>query len=300
MKGIVFKSTGSWYYVRLENGQYIDARIRGKLRLLDLKSTNPIAVGDRVELIKTDIDYNIREILPRINYIIRKSNNLSKQTHIIASNIDQAILFVTIIAPHTSQGFIDRFLVAAESFHIPTVLLFNKFDLLDKEAHQIQTEMIGMYEKIGYQCYEISALTGYHTEMIRGLISGKSSLIAGHSGTGKSTLINKLHPGMQLRTAGISGYSNKGKHTTTFAEMHELFENAFIIDTPGIKDFGVVHLEKNEIKEYMIEFTEFAPSCKFNDCTHINEPGCEIKKAVSEGKISAKRYESYLSMYYSE
>ncbi len=300
MRGIVFKSTGSWYVVRLENGSIIEARIKGKFRLQGIKSTNPIAVGDHVEVLEDSPDYMIKTIFPRSNYIIRKSNNLSKQTHIIASNIDQAIMFVTTTSPLTSLGFIDRFLVAAASFHIPTILVFNKYDILDEEAKWYQKKIVEMYEDIGYPCYEVSAKTGFQIETIKLLFTGKTSLIAGHSGTGKSTLINKLNPEFNLRTGIISESNNKGKHTTTFAEMHELFHDAFIIDTPGIKDFGVIHLSKNEIKEYMIEFTSFAPLCKFNDCLHVNEPECAVKEAVTAAKISIARYESYLSMYFSE
>ncbi len=300
MKGIVFKSTGSWYLVRLENGTVVEARIKGKFRLQGIKSTNPIAVGDKVDLLHENSDYTITEIFNRSNYIIRKSNNLSKQTHIIASNLDQAILFVTTTSPVTSMGFIDRFLVAAESFHIPTVLVFNKFDLLDEEAQQFQRQIMDRYRAIGYECYEVSALTGFHLDIVKALLQHKTSLVAGHSGTGKSTLINKLNPEFHLRTGIVSDFSNKGKHTTTFAEMHEIFDDAFIIDTPGIKDFGVVHLEKSEIKDYMREFSSYASLCRFNDCTHINEPDCAVKNAVSEEKISIYRYESYLSMFYSE
>jgi len=300
MKGIVFKSTGSWYIVRLEDGTMIEARIKGKFRLHGIKSTNPIAVGDKVDLLHDTEDYTITEIFERHNYIIRKSNNLSKQTHIIASNIDQAILFVTTTSPHTSLGFIDRFLVASASFHINTILVFNKYDLLNEEAKSFQREIINLYEKIGYKCYEVSSVTGYNLDLIRELLKHKTTLVAGHSGTGKSTLINKLNPDFKLRTGIVSESTNKGKHTTTFAEMHELFKDAFIIDTPGIKDFGVVHLEKNEIKDFMKEFTLYANQCKFNDCLHINEPECAVKNAVSENKISIQRYESYLSMWGSE
>lgn len=300
MNGIVFKSTGSWYIVRLEDGTIVEARIKGKFRLHDIKSTNPVAVGDKVDLLHVAEDYTITEIYPRSNYIIRKSNNLSHQTHIIASNIDCAILFVTTTSPITSLGFIDRFLVAAESFYIPTVLVFNKYDLLSEEAKEFQQEIIKLYEKIGYPCYEVSALTGYNLDIVKELLLHKTTLVAGHSGTGKSTLINKLNPDFNLRTGVISDFSNKGKHTTTFAEMHELFKDAFIIDTPGIKDFGVIHLAKNEIKDFMREFLPYASKCKFNDCLHINEPTCEVKEAVRANKISIQRYESYLSMYYSE
>ncbi len=300
MKGIVFKSTGSWYIVRLEDGTIVEARIKGKFRLHGIKSTNPIAVGDNVDLLHDNEDYTITEIYERSNYIIRKSNNLSKQTHIIASNIDQAILFVTTTSPLTSLGFIDRFLVAAASFHIPTVIVFNKYDLLNEDAKEYQQQVINLYEKIGYQCLEVSALTGKNMDKAGALLEHKTTLVAGHSGTGKSTLINKLNPDFNLRTGIISDFSNKGKHTTTFAEMHELFKDAFLIDTPGIKDFGVVHLEKNEIKDFMLEFTAIAGKCKFNDCLHINEPECAVKQAVSNEEISIQRYESYLSMYYSE
>jgi ribosome biogenesis GTPase len=300
MRGTVFKSTGSWYHVRLQDGEFVEARIKGKFRLQGIKSTNPIAVGDKVDLMNDGEDYTISSIYDRKNYIIRKSNNLSKQTHIIACNIDQAILFVTTVSPITSLGFIDRFLVAAESFYIPSVLLFNKDDLLDDASKQHQKENIALYESVGYRCYEVSALTGFNLGMIKDILKDKTTLIAGHSGTGKSTLINKLNPAFNLRTGLVSEYSNKGIHTTTFAEMHEIFKDALIIDTPGIKDFGVIHLEKNEIKDYMKDFVPFASLCKFNDCLHINEPQCAIKQAVDDGMIAALRYNSYLSMYFSE
>ncbi len=300
MKGRIFKSTGSWYMVRLLDGKTVEARMKGKFRLQGIKSTNPIAVGDWVDLLHDTEDYTITEIYKRSNYIIRKSNNLSKQTHIIASNIDQAILFVTTTSPVTSLGFIDRFLVAAESFHIPTLLVFNKYDLLQEETSQNQQEIIRQYENIGYPCYEVSAFTGFNLNVMEALLMHKTTLIAGHSGTGKSTLINTLNPAFKLRTGAISESNNKGKHTTTFAEMHEIFKESWIIDTPGIKDFGVVHLEKNEIKDFMKEFKEYSHQCKFNDCSHINEPDCAVKEAVQQNKVAILRYESYLSMYFSE
>lgn len=299
MKGIVFKSTGSWYTVRLENGEVVEARIKGKFRLKEIKSTNPIAVGDYVTLGNEEGSYVIEEIAPRQNYIIRKSNNLSKQTHILASNITQALLVVTTTSPLTSSGFIDRFLVAAGSFHIPVILAFNKYDILSEEEKQVQQERIDLYANIGYTCIEICAVNGYHLAELKELLLNKTTLIAGHSGTGKSTLLNALNPEVsKQRTGKISGFSNKGIHTTTFAEMFELFFDSFIIDTPGIKDFGVVHLEPKEIKEYMVEFLPFAPQCRFNDCNHINEPQCAVQQAVNDGKISGERYYSYLSMFH--
>jgi ribosome biogenesis GTPase len=299
MKGIVFRSTGSWYSVRLENGDMVDARIKGKFRLQDIKHTNPVSVGDHIGLTEENGNYVITDIFDRHNYIIRRSNNLSRQSHILASNIDQALLVVTLVSPVTSAGFIDRFIISAESFHIRTILIFNKFDLLDEDSLQKQEEILKIYRDAGYECLVMSAKTGFHLDELRPLLTGKTTMLAGHSGTGKSTMLNMLNPEiMKQRTAAISEFSNKGKHTTTFAEMFELLPGAFIIDTPGIKDFGLIHLEPGEIKEYFREFVPYAAACKFNDCKHVSEPGCAVKIAVEEGKISMERYESYLNMYH--
>jgi ribosome biogenesis GTPase len=299
MKGIVFRSTGSWYTVRLESGGMIEARMKGKFRLQEIKHTNPVSVGDHVELQEENGSYVINGIDNRENYIIRRSNNLSRQTHILASNIDQALLIITLISPVTSLGFIDRFVVSAESFHIRTILVFNKFDLLDEAFIQRQHEIIDIYRKAGYHCIEMSAKTGYHLDELKTLLIGKTTMLAGHSGTGKSTILNMLNPEvMKQRTATISEFSNKGKHTTTFAEMFEIMPGAFIIDTPGIKDFGLVHLDPGEFKDYFREFLPFAPYCKFNDCKHITEPQCAVRKAAEEGQISKERYGSYLSMFH--
>lgn len=303
MKGIVIKSTGSWYSVLLENEEVWECRIQGKFRMHEIKSTNPVAVGDRVDI---EIDEHekklgiISKLYERDNYIIRKSINLSKQTQIIAANIDYAFLVVTLAKPRTSFGFIDRFLVTSEAYHIPTVLVFNKSDIYDEEDMSYLLEVKKMYERIGYKVLLVSALKGTGISELQELCKNKTSLFSGHSGVGKSTLVNELIPGIKLKTSAISDASSKGVHTTTFAEMHRIPSGGFIIDSPGIRELGIVELEKEEISHYFPEMRELINQCKFNNCTHTNEPGCAIKKAVDENVISLIRYESYLSILANE
>jgi len=297
MKGIVYKSTGSWYHVKAENGETYKSRIRGKFRMHGIKSTNPVAVGDKVkfELEDTgDVTFGvITEIEERHNYIIRKSVNLSKQIHIIASNIDQAFLLVTLNNPPTFTTFIDRFLVTAEAYHIKTILLFNKIDTYNEEELDEIKYLAALYREIGYECVGISAKTGKNTDKVKAMMLNKTSMISGHSGTGKSTLVNFLEPSLDLKTAKISTQHKQGQHTTTFAEMYDLSFDARIIDTPGIKGFGVVAIEKEELGNYFPEFFAIKHKCKFHNCLHLDEPKCAIKDALEEGKIAWSRYKSY-------
>lgn len=299
MRGLVTKSTGSWYLVLGEQGQRVECRIKGKFRTKGIKTTNPIAVGDWVNYeLEPDQDSAIITALePRKNYIIRRSVNLSKQTQIIGANLDQAILVVTLASPPTSLGFIDRFLVTAEAYDIPAILLFNKLDLFSEEGLDILAEYMAIYEQIGYPCYAVSAHTGENVELIRSLLKDKVTLVSGHSGVGKSTLINALEPAVKLRTGEISDWSDKGKHTTTFAEMIALSFGGKLIDTPGIRELGIVDIEKGELSHFFPEMRERLNACRFHNCRHINEPGCVIIEAVEEGDIESSRYDSYLSIY---
>lgn len=296
MKGIVTKSTGSWYTVRAEGGESYDCRLKGKFRTKGIKSTNPVAVGDKVEFKQEDEANVIFKLEPRENYIIRKSINLSKQTHIIAANVDQAFLFVTLKLPETSLEFIDRFLVSAEAYHIPTKLIFNKIDIYDEEEIKMIRFIQSIYTKIGYECFEVSAEKQINLAVIEELLKDKITMLSGHSGVGKSTLINQLDPELDLRTLAISEANKSGMHTTTFAEMHPLVFGGDIIDTPGIKGFGVVHLENAELRNYFPEMAAKQSECKFSNCIHINEPGCAVKDAIDAGEISTTRYASYLSI----
>ena len=300
MQGLVTKSTGSWYQVQTDDGQKFDCRIKGIFRTKGITTTNPIAVGDRVDF---DLEPEqgtgiIHRLLPRKNYIIRKAINLSKQAQIIAANLDQALLIVTLASPRTSLGFIDRFLVTAEAYDIPASLVFNKLDLFSDEGLDILSDYKSIYEKIGYPCYEVSALTGDHIEQVAEIIKDKVTLFSGHSGVGKSSLINSLLPDLQLRTTEISEWHDKGMHTTTFAEMFELPQGGYIIDTPGIRELGVIDIEKNELSHFFPEMRARLNQCRFNSCRHINEPGCAVIRAVEEGEIELSRYESYLSIYH--
>lgn len=300
MKGLVYKSTGSWYSVRAENGVFYDCRIKGKFRLGGIKSTNPVAVGDWV---KFEIDEKsekplgvIIQIEPRENYIIRKSVNLSKQTHIIAANIDLAFLLVTLNNPPTFTTFIDRFLVTAEAYHIKAVILFNKIDTYNEDELLEIKFLAALYRKIGYECIGISALTGKNVEKVKALMQDKVSMFSGHSGTGKSTLVNEIEPGLNVRTAEISEQHLQGQHTTTFAEMFDLSFGGKIIDTPGIKGFGVVEMDKEELGDYFPEFFELKKHCKFNNCLHLEEPQCAVKDALENEEIAWSRYKSYLQI----
>jgi ribosome biogenesis GTPase len=300
MTGLVYKSTGSWYTVKTLNGKFYECRIKGKFRLKGIKSTNPIAVGDFVDFeLETKNDGEtgvINRIQDRKNYIVRKSVNLSKQTHIIASNIDQVFLLVTINNPPTFPSFIDRFLITAEAYSIKTVLLFNKIDTYDEDMLLEVKLLAALYRKIGYECIGISAKTGKNIDKVKALMKDKVSMFSGHSGVGKSTLINAIEPGLDLKTKEISEQHKQGQHTTTFAEMFDLSFGAQIIDTPGIKGFGVVDMEKEEVGDYFPEFFELKQHCKFNNCLHIHEPNCAVKEALESDEIAFSRYRSYLQI----
>lgn len=298
MKGLVIKNTGSWYTVKTDDScQLIDCKIKGNFRLKGIRSTNPVAVGDRVEIIPNQEGTAfITAIEPRRNYIIRKSTNLSKQSHIIAANVDQAFLVVTVVHPQTSTTFIDRFLASAEAYRVPVTLIFNKTDLLTPEELHYQEMAIALYENIGYECRAISAETGQGVEQLHAMLRDKITVLSGNSGVGKSTLINRLLPEANLRTAEISDAHNTGMHTTTFSEMLELPGEGYIIDTPGIKGFGTFDIEPEELTSYFREIFHFSKDCKFGNCTHTHEPGCAVLKAVENHYIAQSRYQSYLSM----
>lgn len=296
----MYKSTGSWYQVKAEDGEMYTCRIKGKFRLKGIKSTNPVAVGDKVvfdlEEGQDEVKGVIKEIEDRENYIIRKSVNLSKQTHIIASNIDQAFLLVTLNNPPTFTTFIDRFLVTADAYHIKTILLFNKIDVYNEEELGEIKYLAALYREIGYECLGISAKTGKNIDRVKEMMTGKTSMISGHSGTGKSTLINALQPSLELKTAQISTQHKQGLHTTTFAEMYDLNFDARIIDTPGIKGFGVVEIEREELGNYFPEFFALKEQCKYYNCLHLEEPKCAVKEALEEGAVAWSRYKSYLQI----
>ena len=297
MTGLVIKNTGSWYTVKTDSNQLVECKIKGNFRLKGIRSTNPVAVGDRVSITPNQEGTAfITSIEDRKNYIIRKSPNLSKQSHIIAANVDQAFLVVTINRPVTSTTFIDRFLASAEAYRVPVVLLFNKTDALEDEEREYQPMMIDLYETVGYQCLAISAANGSGMDKVRELLAGKTTVLSGNSGVGKSTLINSLLPDVQLKTAEISDAHNAGTHTTTFSEMLELPEGGYIIDTPGIKGFGTFDIEPEELTSYFKEIFHFSKDCRFNNCTHTHEPGCAVLKAVEEHYIAQSRYISYLNM----
>jgi len=303
-KGIVIKSTGSWYTVKTEEGNLIESRIKGNLRLKGIRSTNPIAVGDHVEISESKEDNNtdslivglIHKILPRTNYIIRKSPNLSKESHIIAANIDQAFLIVTIQFPITTTAFIDRFLVSAEAYRIPCHLIFNKIDLYNEEQANSMDSLIEIYQKVGYQCLKISAKNNIGLFELKEMMTNKTNVFSGHSGVGKSTIINSIQKDILLKTGEISDAHFSGKHTTTNSEMYELDFGGYIIDTPGIKGFGVLEMEKEEISHYFPEIFKHLDECQFYNCTHTHEPHCAVKKLVDEGEIALSRYISYLGL----
>ena len=296
--GRVIRSTGSWYSLKDEAGNYLEAKLKGSFKIKGIKSTNPLAVGDLVDFeFQEDKKIGlIHTIHPRKNYIIRKSTNLSKQTHIIAANIDRAYLIATIAQPRTSTGFIDRFLVTAEAYHIPVTIIFNKSDLKEEKSDKLLDLYMKMYEKVGYTCIQTSALTGAGVDSLKAELKEQVSLFAGHSGVGKSALINAIDTFLNVKTGEISDAHSKGKHTTTFAEMLELSFGGFIIDTPGVKEFGVVDFEEQEVSHYFPEMRERILGCKFNNCTHVHEPSCAIKAAVESGEIDEIRYINYLNI----
>ncbi len=297
MQGLVIKNTGSWYTVKTNNGDFINCKIKGNFRLKGIRSTNPIAVGDNVDIVlNQEGTAFITHICERRNYIIRKSQNLSKQSHIIAANVDQALLIVTVNYPQTSTIFIDRFLATAEAYSVPVVLVFNKNDILTDEERHYQEMMVKLYSNIGYTCLIISATTGQGIEELTPLLQGKITLLSGNSGVGKSTLINRILPDANLRTSAISDAHNTGMHTTTFSEMIEMPNNGYLIDTPGIKGFGTFDIEPEELTSYFRDIFHFSKNCRFNNCTHTHEPGCAVLEAVKEHYIAESRYQSYLSM----
>lgn len=297
MKGLVIKNTGSWYTVKADDGSVVESKIKGNFRLRGIRSTNPVAVGDRVEIVcNAEGTAFITQIEDRRNYIVRKSQNLSKQSHIIAANVDQAFLMVTVSHPQTSTTFIDRFLASAEAYSVPVVLVFNKTDLLTPEERHYQQMMVTLYETVGYVCREVSAVQGDGIDALRELLSDRVTVLSGNSGVGKSTLINALVPGVNLRTAEISDAHDAGMHTTTFSEMIELPAGGYLIDTPGIKGFGTFDMEPEEISSYFKEIFQTSQHCRFSNCTHTHEPGCAVIEAVENHYIAASRYQSYLSM----
>ncbi|MFN8356649.1 MAG: ribosome small subunit-dependent GTPase A [Spirosomataceae bacterium] len=293
------RSTGSWYEVRTPEGHVLQCRLKGKFKIKGIQTSNPIAVGDKVMYEVEDENENtgiITEIVQRENYIIRQSVHKTAQAHILAANIDQAILIVTLTFPRTSLGFIDRFLVTAESFRIPTILVFNKLDLLDEDAVEYQAELASLYEGLGYGTLFTSTVTSLGIAEFRNLLHQKTSLLSGHSGVGKSSLVNQIAPDLLLRTSEVSTFANKGVHTTTFAEMFELGDDTYIIDTPGIKELGLIDIDKEEISHFFPEMRERFGECRFHNCLHVNEPKCAVVEAVRSGEIALSRYESYLSM----
>lgn len=297
MRGLVIKNTGSWYTVRTEDGRDIESKIKGSFRLKDIRSTNPVAVGDRVVIdINKEGTAFISEIESRRNYIIRRASNLSKQAHIIAANLDQAMLIVTVNYPITTTVFIDRFLATAEAYRIPVKLVFNKIDRYNSEDQRALESLTELYTSIGYPCSNLCARTEEGLDALRADLKDKITLLSGHSGVGKSTIINKLVPGVNLRTGDISEYHNKGMHTTTFSEMIPLPDGGYLIDTPGIKGFGTIEMADAEISHYFPELFKYSEDCRFNNCTHRHEPGCAVMEAVGEGLISESRYKSYLSI----
>ena len=297
-EGVIIKSTGSWYVVRLKNGEILDARIIGKFRQRGLKLTNPVAVGDlvRVEREEDVRKCLIKEILPRQNYIVRQSPRKKHHLHLLASNIDQAVLICTIVAPNLKQGFIDRFLLMTEPHDIPVIIIFNKSDLFDEEAIEIFKVLQYTYQDIGYKVLMTSAVNGTGVEELKDILSGKMTLVCGHSGVGKSSLINVIQPGLNLKTQDISDYSGKGTHTTTFAEMFSLSSGGFIIDTPGIKTLSFNNLEPMDVAHNFREFFILSEKCKFTNCTHINEPKCAVKEGLETGAVSYLRYKNYLTI----
>lgn len=297
MHGLVIRNTGSWYQVKTDDGRLIDCKIKGNFRLKGIRSTNPVAVGDRVDIVlNNEGTAFITSIDDRKNYIVRRSSNLSKQSHIIAANLDQCFLVVTMNYPETSTIFIDRFLATAEAYRVPVSLIFNKVDRYNDDELRYLDGLVNLYEYIGYPCYKVSAVRGEGIDEIRSLLDHRVTLFSGNSGVGKSTLINAIHPDFQARTGEISEYHNKGMHTTTFSEMFEIGEEGYLIDTPGIKGFGTFDMSQEEVGHYFKEIFQYSAQCKYGNCTHVHEPGCAVRKAVEEHLISESRYLSYLNI----
>lgn len=302
MNGIVIKATGSWFAVRTIEGRTVECKLKGKFKIKGLSATSPVVVGDKVEVDLSDDNSAglITKVLPRENYIVRKSKKLSKLSHVIASNIDNCLIISTLISPKTSLGFIDRILFTAEAYHIKPVIVFNKLDIYDEELQKDLKAVTAIYKSIGYKCIEISALRGDNLDNLRDVMKDKVNLFIGHSGTGKSSIINALQPGLNIKTTDISAVHNKGMHTTTFAEMHLLSFGGYIIDTPGVMEFSLIDFDKSEVAGYFPDLFAFIKGCKFKNCRHINEPGCAVKEAVVSGKINESRYNSYISIMFSE
>jgi ribosome biogenesis GTPase len=296
LEGIVVKSTGSWYSVLSQDETLTECKLKGKFKISGIRTTNPLAVGDRVafHVLQEENIGLITKIFPRKNHIIRKATKLSKESHILAANLDQAIIIVTLAKPRTSTGFIDRYLITAEAYHIPALIIFNKIDLYDKSRMQSLTDLKKVYEDAGYSCYQVSALTGENIETVKDILKDKTSLLAGHSGVGKSALINRIEPGLDLKTKPISRVHQKGVHTTTYARMFKLSFGGFIIDTPGIKEFGLIDLEKGTLGERYPEMRALMSQCRYANCTHLHEPECAVKEAVENGRFSTIRYEGYI------
>lgn len=297
LRGLVIKNTGSWYLVKTDEGTYVECKIKGNFRLKGIRSTNPVAVGDYVQIIlNQEGTAFISEIEDRKNYIVRRSSNLSKQSHILAANLDQCMLVVTVNYPETSTTFIDRFLASAEAYRVPVNIIFNKADAYDEDELRYLDGLINLYTAIGYPCFKISAKTGEGIDTIKEELKGKITLFSGHSGVGKSTLINAILPELDIKTGEISTYHNKGMHTTTFSEMFPVPGDGYIIDTPGIKGFGTFNMEEEEIGHYFPEIFKVSADCRYNNCTHRHEPGCAVREAVEHHYISESRYASYLNM----
>ncbi len=296
--GIVIKTTGSWHTVKTAEKEVFDCKIKGRFRINGIVTTNPVAVGDYVDFKIVDEDQTglISKIHDRRNYIIRKSTKLSKQVHVIAANIDRAYLIATLAKPETSTMFIDRYLISAEAYRIPVTILFNKTDIYGEFENEYLKAIMHLYQSIGYNCIDVSAVTGYNVGKVKGQMANKTVVISGHSGVGKSTLINAMHPGLNLKIDSVSSLHKKGKHTTTFTEMFELDNGAFVIDTPGIKGFGIIDMYKEEIFHFFPEIFKVSKDCKYYNCTHVHEPECAVMKAVEEHRISQSRYQNYLSI----